>query len=242
MHRRELVHFREILCTPGPSIDLLMRRLPAARLAQALLLWTTALAAMPVPASEADPETVDLLDAAEAAERAGQLIYPSRGSAMSLYHEVLYLDPENGDAILGLTRLAELHLEQAQSALDKGQFLKADSMVSKARMIYPDYPAVATMRRQIALLENAERTRRTLDWRLVAERSPSLNGTLRSLGSTAKSGDCRVTISVSNDAEGRWIYQRMNAAEGPERLRAEVKIASPAAVDILCFQDLANAG
>ena len=244
MHRRELVHFREILFTPDPSSRLSSSGTSAVR--RQLLGLCTALSLAFGPGSSyaaAEERSVpELLDAAKAAERSGQLIYPSRGSAMTLYHEVLYLDPENGDALAGLTRLAEQHLEQAQTALDADQFLKADSMVSKARMIYPDYPAIATMRKQIALLENAERTRRTLDWRLVAERSPALHDSLARLGARAKSGDCRVTITVSNDAEGRWVYQRMNAAKGPERLRAEVKIASPAAVDILCFQEVANAG
>ncbi len=250
MHRRELVHFREILLTPDPSATSFRTRSPfswqAARLPWpqlAVLALIVCLAAAPQRGFAAeDGAILALLDAAEAAERSGQLIYPASGSAMSLYHEVLYLEPENKDAIAGLTRLAELHLEQAQTALDAGQLLKADSMVSKARMIYPEYPAIATLRKQIALLENAERTRRTLDWRLVAERSAALHDPLARLGARAKSGDCRVTINVSNDAEGRWIYQRMNAAAGPERLRAEVKIASPAAVDILCFQEVADAG
>ena len=33
----------------------------------------------------------------------------------------------------------------------------------------------------------------------------------------------------------------MNAASGDSRVRAQVKIASPAAVDILCFEEAANA-
>jgi len=182
-----------------------------------------------------------LLDAAEAAERQDHLIYPSRGSAMSIYHDVLFEDPDNEHALAGLTRLAEHFLVQAQTALDADQLLKADAMVSKARMIYPEYPPVATMAHQIALVESAERTRETLDWRLVAERSATLSPKLERLGQIAKEGDCRVTINVSNDAEGRWVFQQMNAARGDNRVRAQVKIASPAAVDILCFEDPASA-
>jgi hypothetical protein len=177
-----------------------------------------------------------MLDAAEAAERREHLIYPARGSAMSLYHEVLYVDPENVHALEGLTRLAENFLVEAQAALDRNQLLKADSLVSKARMIYPDYPGVAVMQQKVELLESAERTRVTLNWRQIADRSSTLVPRLRRLGETAKADDCRVTIDVSNDSEGRWIYREMNAATGPHRLRAEVRIASPAAVEIVCFQ------
>lgn len=193
------------------------------------------LLAAPALGVEPDSTVFALLDAAENAERQGHLIYPASGSAMALYHEVLFLEPDNGHAREGLVRLAEQHLEAAQKALDSGQLIKADSLVSKARMIYPEYPAIETLRRQIQLMENAQRTRRTLDWRQVAERDPALDSELLRLGGVAKRGDCRVTINVSNDAEGRWIYQKMNRAAGTGRVRAEVQIASPTAVDILCF-------
>lgn len=183
-----------------------------------------------------DAKIPELLDLAETREREGHLIYPARGSAMSIYHDILYLEPANEHALNGLVRLAEHHLEAAQTAIELGQLIKADSLVSKARMIYPEYPAVETVQRQITLLENAERSRTTLNWRQVADRSPALTTQLQQLGHKAKAGDCRVTINVSSDAEGRWIYKHMNRASGDGRVRAEVRIASPAAVDILCFQ------
>jgi hypothetical protein len=204
-------------------------RLPRNWLAGAFLIWAIA-----AQGAEA-PEVAALLDAAEAAERQSHLIYPAKGSAMSLYHEVLFHEPDNAHALEGLIRLSEHYLEAAEEALASEQFLKADSMVSKARMIYPDYPAVTTMQRKIELLESASRTRITLDWRLVAERSNALTADLEKLGRRAKSGDCRVSINVSNDSEGRWIYRKMNGAQGERRLKAEVKIASPAAVEIVCF-------
>lgn len=208
------------------------------QLAIALLLCVPLVAAAGEVAVEADPPGVEaMLDAAEAAERQDHLIYPARGSAMSIYHDVLFYQPDNEHALAGLARLAEHFLVQAQTALDQDQLLKAESMVSKARMIYPDYPPVATMARQIDLVASAERTRETLDWRLVSERSPTLTPKLKRLGSIAKTGNCRVTINVSNDAEGRWVFQQLNAAPGERRVRAQVKIASPAAIDILCFEE-----
>lgn len=239
MPRRELVHFSANFLQFRP-IRRCWRTLPNALLPAVLI---AACAAMPGFAANAeDPAVSALLDAAEAAEQQNHRIYPARGSAMSLYHDVLFVEPDNVHAVAGLTRLAEYHLEQAQLALDRNQLLKADSMVSKARMIYPEYSAIDTLRQQIALFENAERTRETLDWRLVAKHSENLTPQLRRLGSIAKDGDCRVTINVSNDAEGRWVFQKLNSAAGDSRVRAQVKIASPAAVDILCFAPTTNAG
>jgi hypothetical protein len=233
MHRRELVHFSEKHRVSWP---ILCRVLQIGLILTIPPTWAwfpgPALAAAAAETGEVNA----LLDAAEAAERRDHLIYPASGSAMSLYHDVLFVDPDNGHAREGLARLAEHFLVQAQAALDAHQLLKADSMVSKARMIYPEYPPVETMATQIALVENAERTRETLDWRLIADRSDKLTPTLMRLGRIAKAGDCRVTINVSSDSEGRWVFQQMNAAAGEHRVRARVKIASPAAVDILCFQ------
>jgi hypothetical protein len=243
MHRRELVHFSENNRFSRPITRIFPAPTgPAAGMALAVLLGTLLCAGLLPGSAQADDKELNaLLDAAEAAERQNHLIYPARGSAMSIYHDVLFQDPENEHALAGLTRLAEHFLVQAQTALDADQLLKADSMVSKARMIYPEYPPVETMANQITLVESAERTRETLDWRLVAQRSETLTPTLKRLGRIAKAGDCRVTINVSNDAEGRWVFQQMNAASGDSRVRAQVKIASPAAVDILCFEEAASA-
>ncbi len=245
MHRRELVHFSENIRLARPfdrnsavlnnrtTLSVPRRRPVPLVLAGLILLFGG------VASYAADIES--LLDAAESAERQDHLIYPASGSAMSIYHDVLFYEPDNEYALAGLARLAEHFLVQAQTALDRNQLLKADSMVSKARMIYPDYPPVATMAHQIALVESADRTRETLDWHLVAERSEKLTPKLKRLGGIAKSGNCRVTINVSNDAEGRWVFQQLNAAPGDTRVRAQVKIASPAAVDILCFEESGNA-
>ena len=257
MHRRELVHFSENNRSPRPITRNFPNRgeNPGRRAFQATVLALSLLIGLHAAngladtaelsagaAAAADDAAVnEMLDAAEAAERQQHLIYPSSGSAMSIYHDVLFEDPDNEHALAGLTRLAEHFLVQAQTALDRDQLLKADSMVSKARMIYPDYPPVETMAHQIALVESADRTRETLDWRLVAERSSDLTAKLKRLGTIAKEGNCRVTINVSNDAEGRWVFQQMNAAPGDARVRAQVKIASPAAVDILCFEQTASA-
>jgi hypothetical protein len=179
-----------------------------------------------------------LLDAAEAAERTGHLIYPARGSAMFLYHDVIFLDPTNADAHIGLARLSENFLEAAQQALDDRQFIKAGSMLSKARIVYPQNSGIASVSRQIELLKSADQTRITLDWRLVAQRSPTLSDRLMNLGSKARNSHCRVTINVSNDSEGRWIFKQMNQAPGPGRIHADIAIASPASVEMLCFNEL----
>ena len=178
-----------------------------------------------------------LLDQADAATARGQLIYPLKDSALALFEQILQIDPGNADAQLGLTLITEQYLEEAQLALERNDLFSADIALSQARVIYPDYPGLAVIERRMALEETASRTREVLDWREVAQRSSDLAPRLIRLGKLAKAGDCRVTIHVSNDNEGRWVYQQMNKADGAERIRAEVRISSPAAVEVRCFQE-----
>ncbi len=211
-----------------------------------LLAWTLttgaaghspeASAGAEVPTAQSQPEeTAQRLAGADAAFAAGHLIYPARGSAMALYQEVLLTDPGNAAAQRGLERLVEHFLEEASRAIEREQYIKADSMLSKARMIDRDNPNIEPLAKQLRLLEEAERHRVTLDWRLVSARSSELAATLERLGGLARGEGCRAMISVSSDAEGRWVYQQMSRAPGERRIKAQMRIASPAAVEVLCF-------
>ena len=195
---------------------------------------SSAAPATAVPA-DSTPGILSLLDAADAAWRDKHLIYPAQGSAMTLYYEILQRSPGSAEALWGLERLVEHFLGLASVALERRQYTKAGAMISRARLVDPDNPNIEPMSVQLRLLENAHREKVTLDWRKLAERSSDLGPVLRRIGTLAKREGCRATISVSNDAEGRWVYQQMSRAPGDTRIRAQTRIASPAAVEVLCF-------
>ena len=60
---------------------------------------------------------------------------------------------------------------------------------------------------------------------------------LKTLGAQAKAQDAWVIIRARNDAEGRWIYQQLAAAAGDKRIRAELTIGAPPAVDLLQLKE-----
>ena len=134
------------------------------------------------------------------------------------------LDPGNADAQLGLTLITEQYLEEAQLALERNDLFSADIALSQARVIYPDYPGLAVIERRMALEETATAYPRGA--RLARGRAAQFksDATLVRLGKLAKAGDCRVTIHVSNDNEGRWVYQQMNKA--PAQRESAPKCAS----------------
>ncbi len=176
-----------------------------------------------------------LLEQAEAAFDAAHYIYPAAGSAMSLYHQALVLEPENPEARRGLERLVDHFLGSAVDAIEQRRLTTADAMLSRARLVDRDNPNIKPIEAQLRLIENAKREKLVLDWRKLSRRDPGLAPRLEQIGALARQPGCRTTITVSNDSEGRWVYRKLNGAQGEARIRADLRIASPPSVEVLCF-------
>jgi len=85
---------------------------------------------------EATDEKVDgLVEKAQQAMLERHFIDPAAGSALSLYRDVLLIDPNNGEARQGLQRLAEILIARVQSALDERKFDLALQSLETARSI-----------------------------------------------------------------------------------------------------------
>lgn len=187
----------------------------------------------PIPA---DPGAIDeLLEKAEHALTNDRLAYPEEGSALMLFNEVLALDEANSDALRGIERIVERYLELAQRAAQRRQFARSRSMLTRARLVDPEHPAIEPTASQVLLLTNARRDRLKLDKSLVTARSETLQQQLGDLGKKARGEGCRTTITARSDAEGRWLYQQLNHAKGERRIRATLEIGSPPQVEVLCF-------
>jgi TonB family protein len=114
---------------------------------------------MPVakaPAAAKSPgadEKVDLLiESAQKAMLDRHFIEPAEGSALSLYRSVLQLDPSNGEANQGLSRLAEVLFARVRSALDDRKFDVALQALETARSIDPGDSRLAAFDQSIAAL------------------------------------------------------------------------------------------
>jgi len=198
---------------------------------------TTSAATNPAPQYSPDPaELLALLDAAEAAMQREQFTYPAQDSALGLFDRVLAMDPDNAEAQRGLERIVEHYLQEAEAAARRNQLARAQSMLDRARIVDVDHPGVEPAAIQIRLLANARRNRLILDRAQLRDRAADLAGSLKTLGIKARDPECRATIRVRNDSEGRWVYQQLNLAPGDARIRAEIQIGSPPLVELVCFQ------
>ena len=96
----------------------------------------TALAPAPVKSrAEADEKVDALIEKAQRAMLDRHFIDPVAGSALSLYREVLIIEPDNGEALQGLQRLSEILIARVQSALDDRKFDVALQFLESARSI-----------------------------------------------------------------------------------------------------------
>jgi TonB family protein len=109
--------------------------------------------ASPVKSQAETEEKIDaLIERAQQAMLDRHFIDPVVGSALSLYREVLIINPENGEARQGLQRLSEILIARVQSALDDRKFDVALQFLETARSIDASDRRLAALDEKMASL------------------------------------------------------------------------------------------
>ena len=104
------------------------------------------------PATDADEKVDALIEKAQQAMLDRHFIDPLAGSALSLYREVLIINPDNGEARQGLQRLSEILIARVQSALDDRKFDVALQSLETARSIDATDKRLSALDEKIASL------------------------------------------------------------------------------------------
>jgi protein TonB len=102
--------------------------------------------------ADADEKVDALMEKAQQAMVDRHFIDPAVGSALSLYREVLIINPDNGEARQGLQRLSEILIARVQSALDDRKFDVALQFLESARSIDANDRRLSTLDERIASL------------------------------------------------------------------------------------------
>jgi hypothetical protein len=186
------------------------------------------------PAAPINQDRLDLLlDQGDRALAAGRLLTPIDDCAYDYYRQALLVAPNHPAAVHGLERVADRYIGMAEQAADRGQFDTAKAMLKHARYVDPDRPGIAETQALIDMRSSAKRRHVPLDAEELSSRAAGLADQLKALGGQAKAQDAWVIIHARSDAEGRWIYQQLASAAGDRRIRAELTIGAPPAVDLL---------
>jgi TonB family protein len=105
------------------------------------------------PAAAPSAEKIDaMMDKAQQAMQDRHYIDPAAGSALTLYRDVLIMDPSNGEARQGLQRLAEILIARVQSALDDRKFDVALQSLETARSIDPSDRRLSALDERVAAM------------------------------------------------------------------------------------------
>jgi len=104
------------------------------------------------PPAEADEKVDALIEKAQQAMLDRHFIDPAAGSALSLYREVLIINPDNGEARQGLQRLFEILVARVQTALDDRKFDAALQFLETARSIDASDKRLSALDEKIASL------------------------------------------------------------------------------------------
>ena len=209
------------------------------------LLWVLSgcagIAPKPERTAGAQQEQVDptlqrklntLEDQAALAIKQNHLAYPEAGSAVSLFQQMLALNPGNKEATRGLEQVVEQYIALALAAADERLFAKAKSMLARAKLVDASHPSLEPTMTQISLLKNAQRNTIQLNAKqLFTSATKDKITSLVERGNT----NCRYAIAANNDEQGRWIYKTIKSAAPNGRPKAKIIISSPTRIEQICL-------
>ena len=214
-----------------------------------------------VPASESRRQhIIELLHAGHDALRNGRFTTPDDDNAYLRYSQVLNLEPENSEALLGLSGIVEAYLQLAISQAGKGKRHSAKDFVSKARSVDPHHASISAIASMIDEQPHSQRVDYLLpetslqalaavnralaaadpESQVPAPQSTGYPTTQAALATVAvlqkvarhiEQADAAIIIGASSDALGRQIYQYLNQVTS-KRIRAQFEISNQTRVSL----------
>ena len=161
-----------------------------------------------------------------------RLTTPLNNNAYFCYSRVLALDPDNPQAKQGIRNIADQYLAWAIDNANAGNYRIARSYLGKAASLDPDHPNIPAVQKLISEHEHANKLTYYLPVDGLDHRADWVVSQLKDIGHAVTKRHATVVITARNDAEGRWIYQQLNAAT-PDRVHARLEIGDKPKVRLI---------
>ncbi len=100
-------------------------------------------------------ELGQLVENAQQAEEAGNLVEPENDNAVYYYQQILQLEPDAPVALNGLERVAQHFIEQARTAIKNQDFEAARLNIDQAYKLDPSLSDIQTVRNQLSVSERS---------------------------------------------------------------------------------------
>ncbi|WP_039916724.1 tetratricopeptide repeat protein [Cellvibrio mixtus] len=171
-----------------------------------------------------------------------QLLTPANDNAFDYFRAALKLDPNNARAKGGLQGIVMRYVDLARQAAARGSYSQATTMLNNARIVDPENLLIkevsAALAEQIKSAPPVEPYRGganefLLNADLVGKDDPQIIAKLGEIARKLKDTNSLAIIIARTDVEGRWIYQKMREAVPGHRVRGDIKLGSPARVQLV---------
>lgn len=171
-----------------------------------------------------------------------QLLTPKNDNAYDYFRAALKLDPNNQRAKGGLQGIVMRYVDLARQAAARGNYSQATTMLNNARIVDPTNLLIkevsSALTEQIKFAPPVEPYRGganefLLDASLLGKDDPRILAKLTEIAQKLKSTNSLAMIIARTDVEGRWIYQKMRDAVPGYRVRGDIKLGSPARVQLV---------
>lgn len=195
---------------------------------------------LPAPAEGQPALVVQLLSQAERALSQGRLIPPGRDNAYDLLQSALVLDPGQVEVRAALDGVLLAYMDQVRTVMRRGRLRDAQDMVDRGEDLFPHTDLFRGLRaelnqavqahqaEQLAAMEaeDVEGERVPLSIAELNQRSEALREQLGAIAERLVRTEESVMIWARTDAEGRWIYQTMQARVSGYRIRGDIRLSS----------------
>ena len=161
-----------------------------------------------------------------------RLTTPKNNSAFLFYRKILLLNPNHQGAIEGISNLSEIYLSWAIRSIESLEFLKAKEYVRKAEFLDPDNLNITSVRKMLTKRSQQKTILFSLNKKNIVERATSQIN-FEAIANYLSGSDSYVIIESPNDADGRWIYQKINEITS-DRIKATFRTGRSSTV--LIFQ------
>lgn len=178
-------------------------------------------------------EVQTLIYDAEDAFANNHLGFTHDGSALTLYRQVLRLDPENAQAQRGMEKIIEHYIALALKAANRFDTATARTLLARGRQIDPTHPSIAPAEQFIQTIDTSHREVVILRGLTDATVRATINALVQGVQKT-----CRFRIFAANDARTRHLYQLLRASflrnDLNRRPRASSNISTPERLERIC--------
>jgi hypothetical protein len=171
-----------------------------------------------------------------------QLLTPANDNAYDYFRAALKLNPDSSRAKGGIQGIVIRYVDLARQAAARGNYPQATTMLNNARIVDPGNLLIkevsAGLTEQIKSAPPIEPYRGRpneflLDASLLGKDDPKIIARINEIAQKLKSTNSLAMIIARTDVEGRWIYQKLRDAVPGYRVRGDIKLGSPARVQLV---------